>query len=310
MRKWKAWTVLAAAMVLFPAASALAQGQGTQEPSLFDAWWARVFCFYLLVPVAAFVRRLFAGWLNFLGIDEEKWAGLGAGMLGGLVGLGMAGASVLTAGSRGAGWLLGTWFGNRGLGWAGQGPFGGGQQMSTGGGTSPTSVSPPGGTAPGTQVGGGTGASVGGGATGTAGQAQGGGSQGADAGGSVLPGDDVPGEGLPEKGSRYEADPEQAKRQALHDWITQFKLYRERLAQDRKWGATAGSVLADAGRAAGTVLGALATIGLGGVGTPWGKELVHAFAEAGAAPGRLWEMYRSTPPPRYPQSMLDGLRWR
>lgn len=303
--KQLALILIAVSLVALSAGTALAQGQNQDEPSLFDAWWARVFCLYLLIPVAAFIRRLFAGWLNFLGIDEEKWAGLGMGMLGGLVGLGMAAASFATAGTRGLGWLLGSTLGNRGLDWARQGPAtgpGGGGAVS--GPTSPTSptgpTGPTGMTGPTGQIGEETGGAA---ATGPAREA---------AGDGVTPPDDVKGAGLPEKGSRYEADPERARRQAVQDWLQQFRLRRENLVQDRRWGTIAGSIAADAGRAAGMAVGALAAIGLGGMGGggTLARDLVHTFGEMGAAPGRLWEMYRQTPPPRYPQSLLDGARWR
>lgn len=312
---------LAVLVVFLPALPVLAQGQGQEESSLFDAWWARVFCLYLLIPVAAFVRRLFAGWLNFLGLDEERWAGLGMGMLGGIAGLGMAAASAFAAGSRGAGWLLGTVFGGRGPDWFRQGPPGGpggggagsgpggpagqgGAPKPAGGGTGAAGGGPAG-------AGGGP-AGAGGGPVGAGGgpAGTGGGPAGADAGGSVLPSDDVKGEGLPVKGSGYEADPERARRQAVQDWLQQARLYRESVAERRRWLATGASVLAEAGRAAGMALGTLAAVGLGGAGTSWGKEIVHAFGQIGAAPGRLAEIALQAPPPRYPRALLDGARWR
>jgi hypothetical protein len=284
---------LVAVLVLAPALSALAQGRD-EEPSLFDAWWARVFCLYLLIPVAAFIRRLFAGWLNFLGIDEEKWAGLGAGMLGGLVGLGMATAIAVTAGGRSAGWLLGHFVGGRAPDWFRQGPPGG----PGGGGTAPGSPGP---------VAGGEGAIPG--SSGPAAEA--GGPESEDRGGNVLPAAGVKGEGAPETGSRYEVDPERARRQVVQDWLQQARLYRESVSERRKWlGELAPPLVADLGRAAGITFGVMAVAGLGGAGTSWGRDLVQAFGEMGAAPGRLVEAALRAPPPRYPQSLLDGARWR
>ncbi|MHB8927091.1 MAG: hypothetical protein ACYC9Q_05405 [Bacillota bacterium] len=54
---------------------------------MFSTWWAKLFGLVLVIPVAALLRRMIAGWLNILGINEEKWAALGALGIGGLVGL-------------------------------------------------------------------------------------------------------------------------------------------------------------------------------------------------------------------------------
>lgn len=285
--KWAACVFLVAILGLTPALSALAQGQD-EEPSLFDAWWARVFCLYLLIPVAAFIRRLCAGWLNFLGVDEEKWAGLGAGMLGGLVGMGMAAATAVTAGGRSAGWLLGHFLGGRAPDWFRQGPPGG----SGGGGAAPGPSGPNAG------------------AEGTVPEPSGS-AESQDAGGKVLPAAGVKGEGMPETGSRYEADPERAKRQVMQDWLQQARLYRESVSERRRWLSELASPLAaDLGRVAGMTFGVMAVTGLGGAGTTWGRDLVQAFGEMGAVPGRLVEAALRAPPPRYPQSLLDGARWR
>jgi hypothetical protein len=270
--------VLAAVVLAVAAPAAFAQG--SDGPSLFDAWWARVFCLWLLIPAAAFIRRLLAGWLNFLGFDEERWAGLSAGMLGGLAGLLVAGTQLAGAGSRGLGWALGSI------------PHLGGwlkEQKSGGGGGGPGVAEPPGTSSPGGPAGGASGPG--------AGPAQ---------GGEVIAPDDVPGEGLRERGSPPPDDPEKARRQAVQQMLQDHRARRETYRDYRKWYALGAEVLADVGRAAGTALG---TLVVGGSGSSWGREVVHAFADAGAAPARGLEMFFNSPPPRYP-SVLDGARWR
>lgn len=54
---------------------------------MFSTWWAKLFALVLVIPVAALLRRMIAGWLNILGINEERWAALGMLGVGGLVGL-------------------------------------------------------------------------------------------------------------------------------------------------------------------------------------------------------------------------------
>ena len=41
---------------------------------MFSTWWAKLFAISLLIPVSALLRRLITGWLNLIGIDEEKYA--------------------------------------------------------------------------------------------------------------------------------------------------------------------------------------------------------------------------------------------
>lgn len=54
---------------------------------MFGTWWAKLFAMIMIVPSAALLRRMIAGWLNFLGINEEHWAGLATMGFGGLAGL-------------------------------------------------------------------------------------------------------------------------------------------------------------------------------------------------------------------------------
>lgn len=93
---------------------------------MFSTWWAKLFGISLIIPVAALLRRLIAGWLNFLGIDEEKWAGLALAGFGGMVGLAsVAGGAVGAFGgmaARNAEILLG----GGGSGGGSGGPFRGG----------------------------------------------------------------------------------------------------------------------------------------------------------------------------------------
>lgn len=81
---------------------------------MFGTWWAKLFAMIMIIPSAALLRRMIAGWLNFLGINEEHWAGLATMGFGGLAGLatlagGVAGGvanvahTAITAGSRGSG---------------------------------------------------------------------------------------------------------------------------------------------------------------------------------------------------------------
>lgn len=65
---------------------------------MFSTWWAKLFGISLIIPVAALLRRLIAGWLNFLGIDEEKWAGLALAGFGGVIGLVNVAGGALGAG--------------------------------------------------------------------------------------------------------------------------------------------------------------------------------------------------------------------
>lgn len=76
--------------------------------SMFETWWARIFVFTLLAPTSALLRRVVAGWLNFLGIDEEKWAAGASLGLSGLFTVGSALAAVGGAGLTAAGGVMGS----------------------------------------------------------------------------------------------------------------------------------------------------------------------------------------------------------
>lgn len=51
---------------------------------MFSTWWAKLFAISLLIPVSALLRRLITGWLNLIGIDEERYAKIANSGLGGL----------------------------------------------------------------------------------------------------------------------------------------------------------------------------------------------------------------------------------
>lgn len=284
---------------------------GSTPDSLFDAWWAKLFCLWLLIPVAAFVRRLFTGWLNLLGVDEEKYAGLAAAGAGGLIGLGMAVGGLASALSGATGWGIagmvnqasrGTSAGlltTAGVGGPAApgspgGPGGSSGGGGGGGGTSASSASSGAGSQPGGGTGGGDGTSVA-----DAQPAQAGG------GGGTLPPEGVRGEGLPEAGDVHEA-----RRQAVTRMREMVSADRDRAERARARHAYLSSgvgILGDMAQAAGAVTGAIFGIGLGG-----GKaaELAsRAFGTAAAAPFRAFEAYMRTPPPVH-RSSLDGARYR
>lgn len=54
---------------------------------MFSTWWAKLFALTMVVPTAALLRRILAGWLNLLGANEERWAGLATLGFGGIAGL-------------------------------------------------------------------------------------------------------------------------------------------------------------------------------------------------------------------------------
>lgn len=58
---------------------------GHSGDGMFSTWWAKLFAISLLLPVSALLRRLVTGWLNLIGIDEEKYAQMAGTGLGGLV---------------------------------------------------------------------------------------------------------------------------------------------------------------------------------------------------------------------------------
>jgi hypothetical protein len=53
----------------------------------FSPWWAQIFGMVCLIPTANVIRDLLQGWLKFLGVNEEKWAGAATLGLTGLLGL-------------------------------------------------------------------------------------------------------------------------------------------------------------------------------------------------------------------------------
>ncbi|SFE69741.1 hypothetical protein SAMN04324257_02555 [Thermoanaerobacter thermohydrosulfuricus] len=53
----------------------------------FSPWWAQIFGMVCLIPTANVIRDLLQGWLKFLGVNEEKWAGAATLGLTGLFGL-------------------------------------------------------------------------------------------------------------------------------------------------------------------------------------------------------------------------------
>lgn len=74
---------------------------------MMGQWWAKLFALSLVIPTAALLRRMIAGWLNFLGINEEGWAGLATAGFSGLAGIaalaGAAGGATLNMMGTGAG---------------------------------------------------------------------------------------------------------------------------------------------------------------------------------------------------------------
>jgi len=53
----------------------------------FSPWWAQIFGMVALIPTANAIRNLLQGWLQFMGVQEEKWAGLATLGLSGIAGL-------------------------------------------------------------------------------------------------------------------------------------------------------------------------------------------------------------------------------
>lgn len=67
------------------------------RPESQTPWWILIMAPTLLPVVSAYLRRLLTGYLNFLGVNEEKWAGLAAVGVGSMVALGKAGSALLSA---------------------------------------------------------------------------------------------------------------------------------------------------------------------------------------------------------------------
>jgi hypothetical protein len=67
-------------------------GQGA-----LSAWWAKLIMLNMVIPLAALLRKMLIGWLNFLGVDEERMAGFGMAGLAGLAGLATVAGSVVSS---------------------------------------------------------------------------------------------------------------------------------------------------------------------------------------------------------------------
>ena len=119
------------ALVLSIYAVLVAPGLATD----FSVWWAQLFGLVALIPTSKVLRELFMGFLKFLGVNEEFYAGLAMGGFSGMAAIaGVAGSSlgkIRSTGSRNtssqkSNRTYGTGDGNSG----GTGPSGG----SSGGG--------------------------------------------------------------------------------------------------------------------------------------------------------------------------------
>ncbi len=61
-------------------------------------WWIVLMVPTMLPVLSAYLRRLLTGYLNFLGVNEERWAGWASVATGGLVGIAHATAGILSSG--------------------------------------------------------------------------------------------------------------------------------------------------------------------------------------------------------------------
>jgi hypothetical protein len=68
----------------------------------FSPWWAQIFGMVALIPTANVIRNLLQGWLQFMGVNEEKWAGLATLGLSGIAGLVSIGKTMVPAKTAGA----------------------------------------------------------------------------------------------------------------------------------------------------------------------------------------------------------------
>lgn len=68
----------------------------------FSPWWAQIFGMAALIPTANVIRNLLQGWLQFMGVNEEKWAGLATLGLSGIAGLVNIGKTMAPAKTAGA----------------------------------------------------------------------------------------------------------------------------------------------------------------------------------------------------------------
>lgn len=68
----------------------------------FSPWWAQIFGMVALIPTANVIRNLLQGWLQFMGVNEEKWAGLATLGLSGIAGLVNIGKTMVPVKTSGA----------------------------------------------------------------------------------------------------------------------------------------------------------------------------------------------------------------
>lgn len=108
------------------------------RPESQTPWWILIFVPTMLPLVSSFLRRLLTGYLNFLGVNEERWASWGALGIGAMLGVAQAGGGILTAasGARAAAAMFGGGVagGIGGAGGVGPGPVGGGGGFGGSGG--------------------------------------------------------------------------------------------------------------------------------------------------------------------------------
>ncbi len=91
----------------------------------FSPWWAQIFGMVALIPTANAIRNLLQGWLQFMGVNEEKWAGLATLGLSGLAGLVSMGKTMGPVKATGAAALSGLGRMGAGSGGGGSSPGGG-----------------------------------------------------------------------------------------------------------------------------------------------------------------------------------------
>ncbi len=83
---------------LTPAAHALVLGfyivlLNADAIGMFREWWAKLAALFFILPLGALVKRMITGWLDILGVKEEKVAGMAAAAIGGMMTVG----SIVTA---------------------------------------------------------------------------------------------------------------------------------------------------------------------------------------------------------------------
>jgi hypothetical protein len=65
-----------------------------------STWWAKLIVLNMIIPLSALVRKLMIGWMNFLGVDEERIAGLGVAGLAGIASLAKIAGTVASSAPR------------------------------------------------------------------------------------------------------------------------------------------------------------------------------------------------------------------